>query len=194
MKKLFMALAVLVALAAPNQSFAQSVDPATMLEGLTEQQAAKLALDAANMKAAPFGGRSTTPDDVLKYANIGAGVGKALAGTARELGVEVNNFAKTDVGKLSVFLIVWHLFGGMAVHIIVGVGFFVTAVPIWLWSYRNHSIKRLISIREDTDENGKKTKVTNYDSTLDPKGEAAVAHWLIFAVVIILSLAITFSW
>lgn len=40
-----------------------------------------------------------------------------MASTARELGVEVNNFSQTRVGKIALFLIVWHLFGGMVVHV-----------------------------------------------------------------------------
>lgn len=45
-----------------------------------------------------------------KYADIGAKVARGLAAGAKELGVAVNNFSQTDVGKVAMWLITFASF------------------------------------------------------------------------------------
>ena len=79
---------------------------------------------------------STNPEMVNKWVEVGANVGKGLAGAAKELGVEVNNFATTPVGQLTIWLIVWHMMGNVIIHFIGG--FIVWIVGfIGIWFIRN---------------------------------------------------------
>jgi hypothetical protein len=59
-------------------------------------------------------------EKVEKWVKIGSQIGQGLAGAAKELGVAVNDFAKTPVGQLTMMLIVWHMVGGVIVHILGG--------------------------------------------------------------------------
>lgn len=59
-------------------------------------------------------------EKVEKWVKIGSQVGQGLAGAAKELGVAVNDFAKTPVGQLTMALIVWHMMGGVIVHVFGG--------------------------------------------------------------------------
>lgn len=78
----------------------------------------------------------TNPETVNKWVEVGANVGKGLAGAAKELGVEVNNFATTPVGQLTIWLIVWHMMGNVIIHFIGG--FIVWIVGfIGIWFIRN---------------------------------------------------------
>ena len=78
-------------------------------------------LDLIKKENDPLGmSMPTSAEEVEKWSNIGNAVGKALSSTAKELGVAVNDFSKTDVGYLVTFLIVWHFFGAMVVHVLGG--------------------------------------------------------------------------
>lgn len=46
-----------------------------------------------------------------EWVDVGEKLGRGLASTARELGVEANSFAQTPVGKVAIFLLVWNFFG-----------------------------------------------------------------------------------
>lgn len=59
----------------------------------------------------------TSADSVLKWAQIGSEVGKAIGGAARELNIATNDFIKTPVGQLTMWLIVWHFLGGPLIHV-----------------------------------------------------------------------------
>ena len=61
------------------------------------------------------------PEKVDQWVNIGSNIGKGLAGAAKELGVQINEFSDTKVGQLTVFLIVWHIMGNMIYHFIGGI-------------------------------------------------------------------------
>jgi len=79
---------------------------------------------------------AATPKPALEqtkeYVELGEAIGKALSGTAKELGIAVNEFIKTPAGYLTVFIICWHLFGSQLIHLLVGGIFFSVAMPIWV--------------------------------------------------------------
>ena len=194
--KYFMMFAVMAMLAittAPAQA-QLTFETKTSIDttDLTDKQKAELALKAAKMKeviSAP-----NTPAKVLEYATLGASIGQALASTAGALGVEVNKFASTGVGRLSVFLIIWHLFGSMAVHVFAGTLLLLFVVPLWIWSFRNMCTKRIKTISTGTSESGKPFKTVEYgDRPKDADGNAMI-HWLILVIAVILSSIITFTW
>lgn len=88
---------------------------------------------------------STNPETVNKWVEVGANVGKGLAGAAKELGVEVNNFATTPVGQLTIWLIVWHMMGNVILHFIGG--FIVWIVGfVGIWFIRNKILDKTESL------------------------------------------------
>lgn len=66
-----------------------------------------------------------TEDKVDRWVTLGTNIGQGLAGAAKELGVAVNEFSQTSVGKLTVALIVWHMLGEQIVHVF-------AAIMIWV--------------------------------------------------------------
>lgn len=125
MKKIIIAALAIFMLAMPVANAAK-----VTLDGLTARQAAEFKLQAEQIKESGSG-RPTTPQELKEWVMIGASVGEALAATARSLGQEVNTFATTPVGMLAIFLIIWHMFGAMMVHVFFGMFFFITAMWIW---------------------------------------------------------------
>lgn len=161
MKSLFVSFAFVAALMFGSVAAAAGSGTSTLdMDGLSEVAQAEVALKAAELRKAALEVKTNIlpeVEDMEKYVGVGEQIGKALASTARELGVEVNNFASTPVGMIAIFLIVWHFFGVMMVHLAFGGGWFLTMVPIWVYFF-----KRLVMQRKENydDETGKRVSVT----------------------------------
>lgn len=153
MKNLVVLLAFVLFVAFGSVAHAVQLD----MNGLSDAAQAELALKAAQLRKDALE-TPVIPDviEMEKYVSVGEQIGKALASTAKELGVEVNNFATTPVGMIAIFLIVWHFFGVMMVHLMFGGAWFITMVPIWIYFF-----KRLVMKREETydAETGKRVSV-----------------------------------
>ncbi len=150
------------------------------MNGLSEAAQAELALKVAQLRKDAFD-TPIIPDvvEVQKYVSVGEQIGKALAVTARELGIEVNNFASTPVGMIAIFLIVWHFFGGMMVHLAFGAAWFMTLIPVWIYFF-----KRLVMGREETyDDKGKRVSVKYaMEASNDTVATFIITGIVIFAV------------
>ena len=73
----------------------------------------KLSIDKQQQILQIAGQQTTeiTPENVVKWVEIGKSIGVAIGSTAKELGVEANTFAQTPLGKFALFLILWKFFG-----------------------------------------------------------------------------------
>lgn len=56
--------------------------------------------------------------EIENYGEVAKGIAEAIGIAARELGIAVNEFVDTDAGKLTVALIIWHVFGGQLLSVI----------------------------------------------------------------------------
>ena len=153
------------------------------MTGFSEAAQAELALKAAELRKAALE-TPVIPDvvEMEKYVSVGEQIGKALATTAKELGIEVNNFASTPVGMIAIFLIVWHFFGNMVVHLIFGGAWFMTLIPVWIYFF-----KRLVMGRKEIfNDAGKRTSVEyNMDAGSDTVCTFIITGAVIFFVGII---------
>ena len=67
----------------------------------------------------------STIDKIDRWSQVGANLGKGLAATAKELGVAVNEFAASPIGKVATALIIWHIMGASIMHV-------VGAILVWI--------------------------------------------------------------
>jgi len=88
---------------------------------LDESQKAEIIKQIADASSKAKDITVPSEEKVEKWVKIGSQIGAGLAGAAKELGVAVNDFAKTPVGQLTMMLIVWHMIGGVMVHIFGGI-------------------------------------------------------------------------
>lgn len=124
------------------------------------------------------------PEKVEKWVNIGTSIGKGLAGAAKEVGVAANEFAKTPVGEMTMFLILWHFLSGPIIHVAGG-------LLVWLIGFG--VIFTMIH---------KQKKVVEYASndkglvrTKEPlSGDAVAGYMISSAIVIIVGLIVMFTW
>ena len=178
MRGLFVSFAFVAALMFGSIAHAE---PKLNMDGLSESAQAELALKAAELRKAALD-TPVIPDvvEMEKYVSVGEQIGKALATTAKELGIEVNNFATTPVGMIAIFLIVWHFFGAMMLHLAFGSVWFVTMVPLWVYFF-----KRIAMNREETfDAKGKRTAIKHSleETSADTIAVFTCAALVIFAV------------
>lgn len=95
---------------------------------LSETEKAEIIKQIAD-KASTNNISAPSEEKVEKWVKIGSQVGQGLAGAAKELGIAVNDFAKTPVGQLTMMLIVWHMVGGVLVHIFGGI--LIMVIGLW---------------------------------------------------------------
>lgn len=89
-------------------SFAHADISVPNVSQMSKEQVEMLKKQIEIKEAAP---EQSTTQKVSEWANIGKNVGEGLVATAKELGVAANDFAKTDLGKLTIIILLWHFFG-----------------------------------------------------------------------------------
>lgn len=159
MKRVLFVLLALIGLAMSAPAFAiqqqqQPSDTEQLLTTVTKldaDQKAKL-LDAAQH----IQKGDTAVSQTKEWVDIGASLGQALASTAKEMNIAVNDFAKSPVGKLAIGLIIWKMLGGAIIHFL-GALFCFFLLLCWYRLFRNmygvwsDDKKKLIKIKlEDT--------------------------------------------
>ncbi len=114
-----------------NQASANQIDT----EGLTTEQIQEINSKINNYKMQndPLTRVEKQAEDVSKYVELGRSIGVGLGEAAKSLGVEVNKFASTPVGKMATFLIVYHIVGDDILGFIVGFFWYFTLIPLWCY-------------------------------------------------------------
>lgn len=195
MKTKFLILTVAVVLALGIFSIPAYASPSVGRDGLTSEQRAEIALQVERVKksnddkgiiSAPT---EETVDKFQKYAEIGTAVGKGLVSTAKELGVAVNEFAASDVGHLTMFLIVWNYFGHEMVHVVVGSILFITLLSFWFYGFRRWCIIEKVTKTPVPGEWFLKKEVQYRDRN----GDAVGGFMFILAIIVIACSIITFT-
>jgi hypothetical protein len=135
MKRIKIALVTLM-LTLSTSLFAISSDAISQagFGDLTEQQQAEIIKAVADKKAQAT--EVTTVDEAQKWVNLGASIGKGLAGSAKELGIAVNDFAQTDVGKITTLLIIYQVIGEDLVDIAGGLLFIIVGFSAITYMFR----------------------------------------------------------
>lgn len=136
MKKLLIALALVFA---PTAALADTPPPAQSINtaGLTPEQMKQVQEQADQLRAAsPEAQTADTLERVQRYVEVGKGIGSGLGEAARSMGVAVNDFANTPVGRLTTFVIIWKVLGSDFLGIIAGMIWFIVMTPLWVYYFR----------------------------------------------------------
>lgn len=128
-------------------------------------------------------------NDLDAYTEYAQKIGTAVKELCKTLNVEVNEFAKTPVGKLTVALLIWHIAGDDIKGLIGGpLIFIIINLIIGISFIHFHTSKRI------KDKDGRISYISRYEfEDTDYKVGSAVVHVCVFVAVTITSLAITFS-
>lgn len=123
MKRFLIALAMLMATSFSFALDSRDVNSAGF-DKLTQTQKAEILKQVAEQAdkaqatadVIPAPPPVSTAKAVSEWVEVGSKIGQGLAGAAKEVGVAVNDFVKTPVGKLTMAIIVWKFMGGVLVH------------------------------------------------------------------------------
>ncbi len=97
---------------------------------------------------------------VTRVEGISIGIGKAIAGAAKEVGIGVNEFVKTDVGMIVSGIIIYKLIGkeiiDLMAHLLLAAIALCVFPPLWYKSYK--SIYFIPEVKRITNSSGTKQK------------------------------------
>lgn len=152
------------------------------LDGLTELQKAQIATQVAQAKIKSNGQDSDTPtpQKISQWATLGTDLGKALVSTAKELGVAVNDFIHTPVGKIAAVIIIYKLVGKDVIHLGFGSVFLVIAGSLWFYAFRRVCLIDSVVVTSVT-EGAKTTKTRQvlYGRKWKDLGEGTLALFIV---------------
>ena len=136
MKKILITLAL--ALAATSAFAADTLKT----EGLTDKQKAEVALHIENLKnseTSPANVSETVRKEASAWGELGSNMGKAMVGAAKELGVAADEFSQTNLGKITVGVVVYKLIGRDIVKFMVGMLTFIAGSLMVLYLIFTHA-------------------------------------------------------
>ncbi len=186
MKKFIAIVALMVSFNAFAALTTDSVSNAGFSK-LSEAQKAEIIKQIAN-QAAESKVSVPSEEKVEKWVKIGSQVGQGLAGAAKEVGIAVNDFAKTPVGQLTMMLIVWHMIGGVLVHIFGGILIMVIGLWFIYFMFKRAYPDRIVYSKEHKNIFGN-FAVESVQRT--PVQDDNAAGWLFAAAIVILAGLIT---
>lgn len=128
MKKLI----AIIALAISTTAFAgvQAIDTSK----LSKAQIAELAAKAEEMSAAsPTNVSATVRKEAEAWSEMGANMGKAMVGAAKEVGVAANEFAVTPLGQITVAITAYKIVGRDVIKIVIGSAILFLGWTLGIW-------------------------------------------------------------
>lgn len=130
MKKYIASFMILISSAAVAGNTSDAVRSAGFNQLSEAQKAEVIKMVAEKASKNEAGPGASAEERVEKWVKIGSNIGQGLAGAARELGVAVNEFSQTPVGRLTMALIVWNMIGSQLIHIFGGILIWVVGIYI----------------------------------------------------------------
>ena len=125
-KYLFILLTSLLLTVSASAAVEQELSAVTLAKlSSTEQQQILSAISESK--------QASSSSKLKEYAELGTIIGQALVGSARELGIAVNDFSKTDVGYLTTCLIVWNFVGHSAIKLFMGLVILIAGISMLLF-------------------------------------------------------------
>lgn len=152
---------------------------------LTDAQLAQIQASANNMVANNTS--SSMPQSIAEWKEISEILSDSLISTAQKLGITVNEFASTGVGKLLTLVLLWNYLGQSLIHYIFGFLWLFTMVPLWLHMYKKYCFDWK---EEKLTEDG---KTVLYQNIKAADGDKQFFFWLSLVLLIIIGIVAIFT-
>lgn len=107
---------------------------------LSQAQIAEIKKQVSTMKAEsvnPANISKTVRHEAEAWGDLGANMGKAMVGAAKEVGVAANDFASTSLGKIVVFIIAYKIIGKSILGVIVGTLILIVGAIMSIWIFKS---------------------------------------------------------
>lgn len=199
MKKWVVCLLLLTMLCVPLKTFAQGDKlEKTPIEGLfledlpeyTRNEVIKARKKLIESQQLIPQEKLLSTENITKIAGLGKEIGTAVAELCKTLGVEVNEFAKTNVGLLLIGLLLWKLLA-KEILCLIAICFMYLMI---LWSYRKFHVTERVVKKNDKKEVVSVEFIPRYKfvSSKARTGSAAVhaIAWILLSITTILILCL----
>lgn len=133
-----------------------------------------------------------TAEQAAEWADIGKNIGIALSEAAKAMSVGVNEFAATDVGRLTVMMIVWKVIGQDLWSIVGGTLAWITLTTIIGNSYRRHHFLVPMKMRVGADQERTEMRTVVEWKSDNERLVSMWVHTILFTVATIVSMIIVF--
>ena len=163
MFRMFSALLVAVMVTLSSPALANLTTDAIARAGfdkLSEQQKAELIKQVTAQAANDAHVAVSTPQKVGEWVDLGTKIGQMMGGAAKELGVQVNEFAKTPVGQWTLALIVWKFAGSAIVHVVGGLLIMIVGFSFILFIARRYTRGSVVYDPSKRDYFGRSVKIS----------------------------------
>lgn len=131
----------------------------------------------------------STVEQAGEWVGLGKEIGSAVDGALSALTERTDQFAKTDVGKFTMFLVAYKVIGSDLIQAVVGIPLFFVVVLMFIWLTRRNCMQRRYLVKEATDKDGTVTKEWN---ETDPEPSTQWSHLLAFLICSIMCTLIIF--
>ena len=135
MNKLFVVLAMVMSFSAVANQAPSQVD----VSKLTTEQAAQIQKQVQEMQQQPTNVSQTVRKETEAWGELGANMGKALIGAAKEVGVAANEFAGTSLGKITVAIVAYKIIGRDILKIASGIATLVVGTWLAVLGHRRYA-------------------------------------------------------
>lgn len=168
MKQALCATIVLLAMTVVAEAQGQGLDTSS----LSAEQRAALELQLEQMKS-----KNDSPlpsvDEMEEWTEWGQGMGVAIAATAKELGVAVEDFSQTGVGKVTIAVIVYKVIGDDVIGLCWGCGLLMVGFPMWFSMTKRIMLIERIEETETTEDGKTVKKKIIHPRRMDCEGDFA---------------------
>jgi len=133
-----------------------------------------------------------------KFVGIGKEIGTAVNESLKAITVNVNEFANTKAGQVTVYLVAWQIAGRDIMRVTIGILFFFIVSAILCWSYWKTCITRKVLTKINADDS-KEYSLVNDPSKMGDDDERGTlngtraVHALILIILIIICGIIMFG-
>lgn len=76
-----------------------------------------------------------------KWVGLGKEIGEAVNGSLAAVTEQTAKFADTDVGRITMFIVVWKVIGKDILRVLFSIALWVFCLPLWIWSFKHNVIK-----------------------------------------------------
>ena len=122
--------------------------PKSMLSPAQRQQ---IEIDSIKQRVEMYG----------KWVGIGHEIGEAVNGALHAVTTQTAEFAKTDVGRITMILVAWKVMGKDFVRMVIGLLLLGVGIPVWVWSYWKTCIPRRVLVKAGSDKKERQYEVVN---------------------------------
>ena len=139
MKRFLMTLSLMFCMAANAGPASPGSGTFIDTSKITPEQAAQIQKQVEEMQQKPTNVSASVRKEAEAWGELGANMGRAMIGAAKEVGVAANEFAGTSLGKITVAIVAYKIIGQDVLKIILGTATLIVGTWLAILGHRRYA-------------------------------------------------------